>query len=174
MNKQVIQILAQVSFFPLFSFLPREILCLLVALLGRRALLQGSGLVLLASAPASDLTAGGGWSQALLSEPRWSVTVVLGIQTRPHLGSQQQCRAAQAVGDSQRTAGLTITSSPGWGLPSPCGEIILHGHFCASWSTARTLWVLQEHFQSVCELTCLSRQWSCSPPRSKEQPPASC
>ena len=69
LNKQVIQILVQVSFFPLF-FLPREVVRLLAALLGRRALLQGSGLVLLISAQASDLTAGGGWSRALLSEQR--------------------------------------------------------------------------------------------------------
>ena len=56
---------------------------LLMALLGMRALLQGSGLTLLVSAQASDLTVGGGWSRALFSEPEWSVTVVLEIQTRP-------------------------------------------------------------------------------------------
>ena len=83
MNKQVIHILVQVSFFPLFSFLPREVMRLLMALLGMRALLQGSTLPLLVSAQASDLTVGGGWSRALFSEPEWSVTVVLEIQTRP-------------------------------------------------------------------------------------------
>lgn len=36
-------------------------------------------------------------------------------------------------------------------------------HFCVSWSMALMLWVLQEHFQRVCELTCLSQHSYCQP-----------
>ena len=114
LNKQIIQNLVQVSSFPLFSFLRREVIRLLMALLGMRALLRGSGLTphvsVLRPRTSPSKVAGGSalrawWHDRSLS---WGFK-----PAPPRLSATAQSRSSAGESPRGLLACLTITTSPG-------------------------------------------------------------
>lgn len=166
--KQVIQILVQVQFLPLPP--SREVVRLPRGTAGKEAS-PGER-----SCPAC-LCSGLGphrrrWLvPGLALRAERSVTIHSGDSNQsPHrLSATVQSR--KISGDSQGHHWLDHHLLPGWGLPSPCGEIILRAF----------LYILEHemgrsgasgHFQSVCELTCLSAAELLSPSEQSSRRPS--